>query len=267
MTKSNFLASLRRGIVQLRQWRYPTPPDNLVRRGSCDFERTGKEFFRYFTELGNLSKKENVLDVGCGCGRMAVPLTDYLSEEASYCGFDIMTDSIRWCQKHISPKHPNFNFIRVDVFNKRYNPAGKVSASNFKFPYQNDFFDFVLLTSVFTHMLPGDMEHYLSEIVRVSKAGSKSLITFFLLNRDSIELINDKKSTLDFQYIRNAYRTINDDEPEAAIAYDEAYIRSLYEKYGLRIVEPIHYGNWCGRTNFLSYQDIIVALKMGTSEA
>lgn len=264
MAKSNFLAFLKQGIAQLYQGRYPIPPDNLVRRGSCNFERTGKEFFRYFTELGNLSKKESVLDVGCGSGRMAVPLTNYLSKEASYYGFDIMTDSIHWCQKNISRKHPNFHFIRVDVFNKRYNPAGKVPASNFIFPYQNDSFGFVFLTSVFTHMLPDDMEHYLSEIVRVSKPGSRSLITFFLLNRDSIELLNDKKSTLDFQYVRNGYRTINDDEPEAAIAYDEEYVRSLYTKYGLRIVEPIHYGNWCGRTNFLSYQDIIVAVKTGT---
>jgi hypothetical protein len=45
------------------------------------------------------------------------------------------------------------------------------------------------------------------------------------------------------------------------VAFEENYIRTLYGKYGLRIMEPIHYGSWCGRRNFLSYQDIIVASK------
>lgn len=30
----------------------------------------------------------------------------------------------------------------------------------------------------------------------------------------------------------------------------------------MNIVEPIHYGLWCGRDEFLSYQDIILAKKI-----
>jgi len=40
-----------------------------------------------------------------------------------------------------------------------------------------------------------------------------------------------------------------------------AFVRALYDKYNLEIKEPIHYGGWCGRETFLSYQDLILAFK------
>ena len=49
--------------------------------------------------------------------------------------------------------------------------------------------------------------------------------------------------------------------PESAVAYDEPYIRTLFPRCGLEIAEPIHYGSWCGRIEFLNYQDIILAVK------
>ena len=49
--------------------------------------------------------------------------------------------------------------------------------------------------------------------------------------------------------------------PEDAVAYDEKFIRNLYEKYGLVISEPVYYGSWCGREKFLSLQDMVLAYK------
>ena len=48
---------------------------------------------------------------------------------------------------------------------------------------------------------------------------------------------------------------------EAIVAYDEAYIRGLYEKHGLSITE-VTFGFWCGRAEFLScQQDVVIAVK------
>jgi len=162
-------------------------------------------------------------------------------------------------QKNISSKYPNFHFRLAELFNKRYNPKGKYKASEYKFPYGNESFDFVFAKSVFTHMLPQDMENYFSEIARVLRRGKRCLISFFLLNEESLKLINAKKSTLDFKYDFEKYRTIDPNTPESAVCYDEAFILGLYKKYGLKINQPIRYGSWCGRLNFLSYQDIIIA--------
>jgi ubiquinone/menaquinone biosynthesis C-methylase UbiE len=231
--------------------------------GGGNFREIGEEFLQYFIRLACLKPNENVLDVGCGIGRMAIPLTKYLNENGSYEGFDIVSRSVDWLRKNITPKYPNFHFQLADIFNKEYNPKGRYSASEYKFPYENESFDFVFLTSVFTHMLPQDMKNYFYEIARVLKKQGKCLITFFLLNDEARKLIDAKKSKLDFKYVFGGYRTTNKSVPEAAIAYDEQMVRVLFEKHGLRIKEPIHYGSYCGRQNFLSYQDIIIASKEG----
>lgn len=240
-----------------------TPPKRifLSYRDFRKFKKVGEEFLHYFIEWGGLKPYERILDVGCGIGRMAVPLTKYLDERGSYEGFDPVADGIKWCEKKISSKYPNFHFQLVDMYNKTYNPKGRYKASEFKFPYESESFDFVFLASVFTHMLPEDMENYFREVTRVLKRGGRCLITFFLLNKESLQLISVRKSMLDFKYEFGTFRTTNPDRPEDAVCYEETFIYGLYEKYGLKIKPPIHYGSWCGRENPLSSQDIIVASK------
>jgi ubiquinone/menaquinone biosynthesis C-methylase UbiE len=250
--------------IEIRRLPPLTPPVSMrAEVGSAgdpqQYQAVGEEFFKYFRDLCTLQPDEHVLDMGCGCGRMAVPLTEYLNGSAVYEGFDIIQGMIRWDTKHISSKYPNFHFQLADIFNQRYNPRGHFKASEYRFPYPDESFDFLFGTSVFTHMLPQDMENYFSEIRRVLKQGGRCLISYFLLNTQSLELIGAKLSTLDFKYTFTDYRTKNESIPEDAVAYAEEYIRKLYERVGLAIVDPVRYGSWCCRKNFLSYQDIIVA--------
>ena len=237
------------------------PPKSMISVGDGDFEQIGQEFKNYFIDLVNLQPNNRILDVGCGIGRMAIPLTSYLSQKGEYWGFDIVAKGIEWCQSRISPKFSNFHFLYSDVYNKQYNKEGKVLAQDFEFPFDDKFFDFVFLTSVFTHMLPLDLENYLSEISRVLKTGGKCLITFFILNQESEGLIRSGRSTLDFRYKIYDCLTINENVPEAAIAYNEEFAKTLFEKYGLKIIQPIHYGSWCKRDKFLTYQDLLIAIK------
>ena len=238
------------------------PSKSQIFVGGGDFEEVGNQFLAHFKEFGNITPESRILDVGCGIGRMAVPLTKFLNAKGSYHGFDIVPEGIDWCKKKISADYPNFHFQLVDIFNKDYNPKGKFMASEYKFPYENDYFDFISLTSVFTHMLPADIENYLNEIYRVLKKGKGiCLITYFLLNDESKKLMELNKSVLDFKYNFENYRTTNKKIPEAVIAFEEDYIVKLYSRIGFRLIEPIHYGSFCGRNNYLSYQDIIIASK------
>jgi SAM-dependent methyltransferase len=221
----------------------------------------GEQFFSYFKYLCGLKPNEDILDVGCGYGRMAVTLAKYLNKNATYEGFDVIPILIDWCRTNISSKYPSFHFQLVDVFNESFNPKGQFQASEYRFPYKDESFDFIFLLSVFTHMRPQDLENYLSEISRVLRKGQRCLITYFLLNTQSLAFIDAKLSTLDFNYIFGNYRSVSQITPEDAVAYDEDYVLHLYEKYGLKIVNPIHYGSWCGRMEYLSYQDIIIAVK------
>lgn len=241
------------------------PPRELqdwVGGGGADaYKAIGKEFLGYLVDLCGLQPGDALLDVGCGSGRMALPLTGYLNREGRYAGFDVSRESIAWCTDNISGSHPNFDFTLVDIQNGAYNPTGKYKSSDFRFPYPDGSFDVALLASVFTHMLPSDVRHYLHEIVRVLKPGGRSLITFFLLNEESLALIKQGKGFFKFEHELPGYRVTNVEHPEAAIAYPEDFVRWLYGECGLELREPLRYGTWCGRTNGMSGQDIVIAVK------
>jgi ubiquinone/menaquinone biosynthesis C-methylase UbiE len=236
-----------------------TPPEDLVSSvGSGDFRRIGQEFLGYFTDLCDLQPSDHVLDVGCGIGRMAIPLVGYLDSAGRYAGFDIVEAGITWCTDHISVQYPNFNFARADIYNARYNPGGRIQSCEFVFPYEDESFDFIFATSVFTHMLPADVEHYLMEIRRVLKPTGRTLTTFFLLNDESVQLLEAGRSRFAFPHDQGVYRIARKEIPDALVAYQEDFLMQIYEKAGLRDV-TVHHGGWCGRELFLSQHDIVVS--------
>jgi SAM-dependent methyltransferase len=229
--------------------------------GDGDFTSTGEQHLRYFVEYGKLRPEQKVLDVGCGVGRMALPLTRYLSPQGEYYGFDPTADGVAWCTEHITSRYPNFHFEVADLHNEFYNPKGKYSPENFRFPYQDDSFDFIFLTSVFTHLFPDALSNYFSEITRVLRQGGRSFITYLLMNADSIALIKDGRSKLNFTHALKGCWTAFPDNPEAGLAFDEAVIRSLYQAGPMKI-EDVNCGGWCGReSSYGGYQDLIVGLK------
>jgi SAM-dependent methyltransferase len=238
------------------------PPKRIWGMGAEEYQSVGREFLELFIRLGGLQPHHRVLDVGSGVGRMTVPLTDYLvPPDGAYEGFDIDRPGVEWCSKAITSRFPNFKFHHSDVLNKHYNPRGTHQASSYRFAYQDGSFDFVYLTSVFTHMFPADLENYLGEIARVLKPGGRCLITWFLLNPESEALVKAGRSTQDFSHPLDGCTTTTPADPEAALAYPETYVRDLYARLGLTIEEPLHYGAWCGREPHVSYQDIVVASK------
>lgn len=238
-----------------------TPPKGMIYTGYGDFKKGSEEFLRYFVELCELRPTESVLDVGCGIGRIAIPLTKYLSSQGTYEGFDINPQGINWCRKKITPRYPNFRFRLIDVHNPRYNPRGRFRASDFRFPYRDSSFDFVCLVSVSTHMPLKEAEHYLREVSRVLKSGGRCLNTFFLLNAESTRLVESGVGKLRFKYRIDGCWTVDKKMPELAVGYDEELVRELYERSELKIIEPIHYGSWSGRANCRGYQDMLIAFK------
>ncbi len=104
-----------------------------------------------------------------------------------------------------------------------------------------------MLGSVFTHMLPPEVENYLAEISRVMKPQGICYISYYLLNPVSLKGIEAGWSGANlFPHAHDSgkCRLSNLDYPEWCVGFDEEFIRGLYRKNGLRIEEPIIHGKW-----------------------
>lgn len=236
-----------------------TPPRRLwglVTAKSNDFHAAGDDFSKFLIQHG-LQPHHRVLDVGCGIGRLAVPLTRYLNKEGGYDGFDIMPRAIAWCAR-ITAAYPNFRFQLADVQSDRYHPKGAARASDYVFPYPDDSFDFVVLGSVFSHMLPADLSNYLREIARVLRPGGRTVISGYLLDETKRARMASGASVFTFSHAGPGYWAEYAELPEAAIAYENSWMLDLYARCGLEVTEVID-GLWS--TQRVQGQDIIISTK------
>jgi SAM-dependent methyltransferase len=245
-------------LLRRRRGERPLPPRRLSFVGGGDFEATGREFLGHFTELGGLRPGDRVLDIGCGIGRMALPLTGYLAS-GSYAGFDVGREMVRWCSRNITPRHPSFAFTWAPIYNAKYNPFGDVAGSEFRFPYDDGSFDFAFATSLFTHLQRDETRHYLAETARVLRPGGACLLTFFLLTPEAEAEVEAGRADFDFRHPVEGGRTTDPRQPEEAIAFRTEVLRELLAEAGLRVREPLHLGSWANAPGAPSMQDIVVA--------
>jgi SAM-dependent methyltransferase len=235
----------------------PDPPKEFTEFVGGAFRSVGMEFLDHFIDLGRLRPSDHVLDVGCGVGRMTYGLVHYLNRDARYIGFDFEPKMIKWAQDEITKRHPNFAFEYAPIYNSYYNPKGTIAPDQYVFPYPPASFDFVFLTSVFTHMPATQVRHYMSEIRKVLKPGGRALITCFMLNGESKPLIAAGKSSRDLSHPSGESMVASLSRPDEAVGFEESTFRKWLEEHDLR-VETIAYGSWCNRANALSYQDLVV---------
>ena len=243
------------------------PPDELIKEhsGGIDRERfisMGDEVQHSLIGNAKLLPSHRVLDVGCGCGKLARPLTTYLNSKGGYDGIDITREVINWCEERYQ-NYPNFRFYFADLYSERYNPKGAFNASNYKFPFPNNEFDVVYVGSVFTHMVSEDMDNYIAEIARVMKLGGICLATYFILDAVSRENIAAGLTYPKFAYEFKSQtcRVEKPQLPEAAIAYDERFLRDLYAKHGF-IIERIVHGEWGRKRLVPHWQDEVWSSKL-----
>ena len=243
-----------------------TPPLGLSFVGHGDFEAVGLEFVSYFKELGGLRPGDRVLDLGCGIGRMALPLTGYL-EGGSYAGFDVGRAMVRWCSRHITPLHPDFEFSWAPIYNGKYNPFGSISAAEYRFPYEDSSFDFAYATSLFTHLFRAEVEHYLAESARVLRPGGTALFTFFLLTEEAEREVAAGRAALPIAHRLESGESVLDPKaPVDAVAFAAEEVLEMLRAAGLAPVDPIHLGTWANAPGGLTLQDIVVSRRQGAAE-
>jgi SAM-dependent methyltransferase len=214
------------------------------------------EFLAYFQELCGLARDARVLEVGCGVGRMAFALAHHLSSSGSYDGFDVVQRFIEIAAQRFRSL-PHFRFKHENVANGEFNPDGDISAANLSFPYPDGGFDFVFLTSVFTHIRPLEVQHYIDEIKRVLRPGGRCLATAFLLDSEAWTQIGKGHAPLPLHPSGMGFFYGDPARPEAAIGYEETDFLRWWTERGFS-VDSFLRGSWCGLPRFPCFQDIVI---------
>ncbi|HYM33351.1 MAG TPA: methyltransferase domain-containing protein [Candidatus Cybelea sp.] len=226
----------------------PIPPEELHFVGDGDFLAVGVEFLQWFVRFGGLKPDDRVLDLGCGVGRMALPLTQYV-DGGTYDGADVAASGIAWCNENIRSVYGNFRFKHLDLEHPIYNPSGSMRTVDVVLPYADEAFDFVFLTSVLTHLGSDEVRAYAREIRRVLAPKGRCFFTAFMLNEPARDGLRAGKAAIRFDADAEGPEIHADPaNPSAAVAFDEDFLLACFLSAGLRRRRPAIYGRWSGRT-------------------
>ena len=106
----------------------------------------------------NLEGK-NILDWGCGPGRVARHLPELLNNKSNVYGTDYNQKSIEWCKRNIENVEFNQNKLEAEL------------------PYEDNFFDAIYGISIFTHLSREMHFNWFEELKRILKPDGIIFIT------------------------------------------------------------------------------------------
>jgi SAM-dependent methyltransferase len=238
------------------------PPAGLIYTGSGDFLEQGRAFVQVFQSHGLINNRSRVLDIGSGIGRIAVALTEVLTD-GTYHGFDAVEQGVRWCRQQITPRHPNFQFTHVDLFNDLYKSYG-TRAEQFEFPYNDNSFDFACAISVFTHMTEPETRQYLAQAARVLAPGGTLLATFFTYDAAAPDRLQANPQFV-FPVLQQHTALMNKKVVAANVAYDWIALNEAATRVGFERIAYVP-GMWsdagCAHQAGAAFQDILIWRKL-----
>lgn len=234
----DYVVRRRRGLGDLPPYSIRIRSNGIRNQfGGKNFHRFGHRLAEHLKAFASLKSDSKVLEIGCGCGRTAIALTDTL-DDGNYVGMDIERISLKFCARNPLLSRKKFRFDLLDIQNDEYNPRGLHRADNYRFPYPADSFDVIFLASVFTHMLSSDVSNYIAEISRMLRPGGSCMLTLFLMDKGR------HFDTFSFPHRSDDHYYYNVAMPEVAIGYFSDFYVSRFAAGGMRPSCDILWGSW-----------------------
>lgn len=225
----------------LRNRFIPTPPPhrNQSSPKSTDFIKQGLGQLRTLYSNG-LKPNHAILDLGCGIGRLALPATQFLSDEGSYFGLDINLSAIAWCFENITQRYPNFQFSLLAAENINYghqHEYGKNKLTDLELPIPAERrFDVICAFSLFTHLLDFEMDYYMKRLRTLLKDDGVVVTTWFLITPESVKGIESGTTRWNFDLAGTGpHYLLKDSTKSHAIAYNFDSLVETAAEHGLKL--------------------------------
>lgn len=212
----------------------------------------------------------SVLDVGCGCGRIAVALRPHLGRTGRYLGIDIVPGLVRFARWQITPRFWRFRFVLRDQMNASYEPfIGKRGPAGrgirlIREACPDDSIDLAIAVSLFTHLEFGPARAMLREIAFALRQEGRAFLTFFVVD-DEVRAAQARGAAhFAFRSAGPDGLTLveNTERPTDVAGYARDTLDALFAETGLAIERVIR-GNWSGLTFAETLQDAVVARRIG----
>jgi SAM-dependent methyltransferase len=235
---------------EFRGFRIPVHLIALTGAGPETLDSIGRAHIRNFDRHVGLFPGMTLVDLGCGIGRDAFQLLDFLDAQGRYVGVDVTRDSMLWCQRNITARDARFCFHHFDAFNELYNPFGRRHTEDFQLPLADASVDRITLASVFTHLLEDEVVHYMREFRRVLRPDGLVYANFFLHAPEALAAARTTGTTpwtARFEHRLGDGVYGNDPTyPRGAVAYSDAAMRRMMARAGLVTDRPYVKGSWSG---------------------
>jgi SAM-dependent methyltransferase len=237
-------------IADVKGFKFPAHLVVLTGAGPETLEPIGAAHISNYRKFMDLTPEMTVLEIGCGIGRDAMQLIEYMSPDARYIGIDVTRDSIEWCRRNIAKRYPNFEFHHFDAKHELYNPLGSKTSLDFRLPAETGLIDRVFLGSVFTHLFETEVLHYMKEIRRVLAPDGQAYATFFLYAPEIIAAAVRTDRTpfgLHFKHPHGDGCYVSDPQyPTGSVAYTDDAMQRMIREADLRLARPYLRGWWSG---------------------
>ena len=171
--------------------------------GGGDPEPIAQEVVTAIEKYAKLNPGDSILDVGCGCGRIAAALTQYIDRESRYIGIDIVPGLIDFARNFITPRYPSFEFLLLNESNKTYDwwlrQDGEKGIATLAEAVSPKSIDLAISVSLFTHLDYAPALEMLTSIHHLLKNDGRVFMTVFVLDATSMDGIQGGQGGIQFQ--------------------------------------------------------------------
>ena len=162
------------------------PPAMMTIVGSPDeahFRATMCDLFGELVQRGSIERTDTILDLGCGCGRLAIPFAAHL-DGGVYFGVDVWPEGLDWCRENITAARERYGSFREKPLTTsicRGTGSGVTNHYHLAELHREQV-DFAFAISLFTHLQKQDCISYFAELARVLKRDGCAYLTCFIID-------------------------------------------------------------------------------------